>query len=137
MHGAKLRNQEYRQVLKGESRELRRLRRQVKTYEALAKGEWMSQIKGGVPESAQETVRVGDESEEVLTVDCLTVKRLWRDGRDASWRAVELEEVAASLRQRLQVRFLTPIRDCVLCHRRCIGWCKTAEASVRSGSVMR
>ena len=102
-HGAQQRNQEYKQLLKGDSRELKRLRRQLQTYETLAKGEWMARATaatGAAP--AVETVQVG-EAAEVLTVDKETVKRLWRDGRDASWRVATLQEDAATLAQQLQV----------------------------------
>lgn len=49
-----------------------------------------------------ETIEVGDAESQALTVDRETVKRLWRDGRDASWAAARAQDEAATLSQRLQ-----------------------------------
>jgi hypothetical protein len=105
--GAQLRNQEYKQLLKGDTRELRRLRRQLTTYETLAKGEWMAKATAGaatMAAPARETVQVGDEGAHTLAVDRETVSRLWKDGRDASWRAAAAQDEAAALSHRLQAR---------------------------------
>lgn len=107
--GVKLRNEEYKQLVKADSRELKRLRRQVKTYETLVKGEWASQMqKTLAPATAalpavNEHVEVGDDQVERLLVDASTVKRLWRERKSASERAAQLEDELATLVRRSQV----------------------------------
>ena len=104
---AQQRNTEYKQLLRGDSRELKRLRRQVSTYETLARGEWASKTAGLTGSSAasalKETVQVGEEATETLPVDQDTVRRLWRDGRDMSWALAQAQKDSAELSQRLQV----------------------------------
>jgi hypothetical protein len=96
--------------VKADSRELKRLRRQVKTYETLVKGEWTSHMQQtlalaptpAVPPVVNEHVEVGNDQVEHLLVDKSTVKRLWRESKSAAERVAQLEDELTALTRRCQ-----------------------------------
>ena len=119
---ARARHDEFRRLLKADTRELKRLRRQVKTYETLAQPDWTPPALTAPPPAAEppvQTVRLtatskvlasgrdGEEAEEEgedVAVTPATVRRLWRSAQEAAERAAQLERDGAAVLGRLQVR---------------------------------
>lgn len=88
-----------KQLCKTQEREIRRLKRQVSTYEILAK------TKGQESDSLsalEETITLGATSE-TLPVNKDTIKALWERDQDACLRVQDLESQVALLSQHVQV----------------------------------
>ena len=93
------RSRDLKQLCKDKERELRRLKRQVSTYEILAK------TKGPEQDSLvalEETVTVGTGSE-TFPVNKETIKALWTRDQQTCLRVQELESEVVVLSQHVQV----------------------------------
>jgi hypothetical protein len=105
------RNSEYKKLLKGDERELRRLRRQLRTYEALATGKWVASVgaatQGGTqplgPQQAPTPPVVELDNGEVLAVTQDSIRMLWQCQQQLLQQLSHLQNEAAQAIVRAKV----------------------------------
>ena len=95
-----MRTKDYKDLVKQQERNIRRLKRQVNTYEALATTKY--EAVASPTHAHQETVYIGGETG-TQTVTKETVKRLGDQDQISRTRVSELETQLATARERIKV----------------------------------
>jgi hypothetical protein len=100
-HETTVRTKDYKNLIKQQERTVKRLKRQIHTYEALATTKFASATTGA-PAQTQGTVCFEGETE-IQAITKETVKRLWEQDLVSRTRAAELENQLATAKERSKV----------------------------------
>ena len=95
-----MRTKDYKDLAKQQERNIRRLRRQLHTYEALATKKY--EAEASPTHTHQETVYIGRDTER-QSVTKETVKRLWDQDQVSRTRVAELETQLLTANERNKV----------------------------------